>query len=520
MSAVRGHFDREAPNLSASRRSVNEFRYTFRQTLLDRSNRSHSVRGTDKQVASRDVSATAFNQIAISALIALELGIVLALFRILVSDPAPGIFAGSLRRAATRMLRPAKRDARISRRLRSIRAVLWRVHRPITILLAAGLLAIPARVTWGPLANSTQSTSYLQALWVVVAASLGLSVAMVAFAFQAFVSIGRDVHGGTLREFADETRLLDAIGFGILTLVIIGTVLLHVGHESPHGWAAACATAFSVATLFGVLYVVNRVLVSLDERELLRMRSRRLERTVQRAMFEQLREQAAQSILQTTRMPIRRAYLPPRDSLAIPARKSGEIYDVKLGTLTRAMKTQGSSAELAVSIGNRIDKGEPLMWLLGAQGRPSWSVRRAVKIGRGPREKLAQALLEQLGQLHQQAVQAARDGLEDRWRQIADGYEQVLLALPPAAAEFDIPFAGIVAAPGFFGIGPLQRIQRYLFEETRAAIDADNAQVVEEITAFPSRIAARAVEIGAPTIATSMLALYPDLYQLALERSK
>jgi hypothetical protein len=345
------------------------------------------------------VSATAFNQIAISALIVLELGAVLALFRILTSDPAPGIFGGSLRRAASRMLRPAARNARVRHRLRRLSAGLWGMRRPMTILLAAGLLAVPVTVTWGPLASSTESTGYLQALWVVVAASLGLSVAMIAFAFQAFVSIGRDVHGGTLREFADETLLLDAIGFGMLTLVIIGAVLLHVGHESPHGWAAACAAVFSAATLAVVLYVINRVVVSLDERELLRMRSRRLARTVQRAMFEQLREQAAESILISTRMPIRRAYLPPQNSLAIRARAAGEVHDVKLGTLARAMKGQGCTAQLAVSIGNSVDKDEPLIWLLGAQARSSWAIRRAVRIGRGPRQKPSQALLEQLGQL-------------------------------------------------------------------------------------------------------------------------
>lgn len=481
-------------------------------------NQPRSVHGTDS--LSRHVSPSAFNRIAISALIVVDLGAVLALFRILISDPAPGIFGGSLRRAATRMLRPAARDARIRHRMRRVGAAIWRVRRPMTILLTAGLLAIPATVTWGPLASSTESTGYLQALWVVVAASLGLSVAMVAFAFQAFVSIGRDVHGGTLREFADETLLLDAIGFGMLTLVIIGAVLLHVGHESPHGWAAACAAVFSAATLVAVLYVVNRVVISLDERELLRMRSRRLNRTVQRAMFEQLREQAAESILQSTRMPIRRTYLPPQDSLAIPAGASGEVHDIRLGTLARAMKGQGSNAELAVSIGNSVDQDEPLMWLLGAEARSSWAIRSAVRIGRGPRQKPTQALLEQLGQLHRQAVQAARDGLEERWRQIAESYEQVLLALPPAAAEFDVPFTGAVAAPGFFGVGPLQRIQRYLFDETRAAIDANSTQVVEEIAAFPGRIAAKAIKIGAPTIAASMLALYPDLYQLAQERSK
>jgi hypothetical protein len=42
VSAVRGHFDREAATVSASRPSVNEFRYTFRQTLLEMGTRASS----------------------------------------------------------------------------------------------------------------------------------------------------------------------------------------------------------------------------------------------------------------------------------------------------------------------------------------------------------------------------------------------------------------------------------------------------------------------------------------------
>lgn len=136
------------------------------------------------------------------------------------------------------------------------------------------------------------------------------------------------------------------------------------------------------------------------------------------------------------------------------------------------------------------------------------------------RQKPGQALLEQLSQLHRQAAHAAREGLQERWRQIADSYEQILLTLPPATDAYGQPFIGAIAAPGFFGVGPLQRIQRYIFEEARTAVDADNAELIDEILAFPARVARRAVRIGAPVIASTMLSLYPALYQLAQERSK
>lgn len=469
------------------------------------------------------MSRNLFDPIAIVTLFVFELVLVAALMRILATDPASAFFGGSLRKAATRLLRPAGRRIRWQRdggdALGSIWARRWWILPPA----ALGVLALQIPITWGPLADAKESTEYLETLWVVVAASLGLSVAMVAFAFQAFMSTGRETHGGTLREFADETLLQDAIRLGVLSLLTTGIVLLHVGHDNPAGWAATWAILLSIATLVAVPYVVWRVIVSLDERQLLRMRARRLKATVERAMRHQLTEQAAEVVLQKNHMPIKRAYVAPQGGSPVNAPYDGEIQDVKLGLIARTLRRQGRglTCHLAVSLGVRVDAGEPLLWLSGPTSeKPPRRLRRAVKINRDPGDRPDQKLLDQLKHLHSQGLDAATVGLHERWRQVADSYELVLLALPPASATFDVPFTGAVASPGFFGVGPLQRIQRYLFDEAKAAIKNDNPELVEAISYFPGQIARRAVKIGAPAIATSMLSLYPAMYHLAQERSQ
>jgi hypothetical protein len=462
-----------------------------------------------------------FNRAAILALLIIDVAAVVALMRILSADPAPAFFGGSLQRAATRMLRPAGRKARYKRAATSTLGAAWARRWWIAPFAATGMLAWRVPVSWGPLGDATESTEYLDALWVVVAASLGLSVAMVAFAFQAFMDSGRKIHGGTLQDFAEETRLLDAIRLGVLTLVVIGVVRLHIGHDSPAGWAAAWAIILSAATLTAVPYVVSRVVRSLDESGLLKMRERRLARTVKRAMLHQLTEQAAEAVLKNTPMPVARAYIPPPHTVRIESDATGEVCDIKLARLSRALqRDSGGSArarcDLAVSLGTRVDIDEPLMWIAGTNHRPAARrLRRAVKIRVPSGTRPDRALLDQLGQLHTQALEAAKQGLTDRWRQISESYEQVLLALPPAAASFNVQFTGQIAAPGFFGRGPLQSIRDHLFDELEVAVKYDNPDVVDAISYFPARIADRAVRIGAPAIATTMLSLYTSMYFLA-----
>ncbi len=464
------------------------------------------------------MSPTPLDRIELVALLILGLGLTAALLRILTADPAPGFFGGSLRRAATRMLGPSDRASRWKRDAEDSRRTLWRVRWRLLPIPAFAALALPVSIRWGPLATTTESTNYLDTIWIVVAASMGLSVAMVAFAFQAFMTSGRRVHGGSLLEFANETRLLDTIRLGVLSLFVTGTVLLKFGHDAPFGWAAAWATVLSAWTLLAGPYVVWRVVVSLDERQLLRMRSRRLKTTVARAMRHQLTQQAAEVVMQETRMPISRSLVTPAGAVTIEARKAGEVRDVKLGRLARQIqrRSRDLKCELAVSLGDQVDVGRPLLWLRGSSAEhPLPWIRRSVVVSRDADRRPDRELLDQLASLHRRGLDAARDGLYEQWRQVADGYELVLLALPPASATFEVSFAGAVAAPGFFGFGPLQRIQRYLFDEVRAAVKSDQSELVDAITYFPQHIATSAMKIGAPAIATTMLALYPSMYILA-----
>lgn len=466
------------------------------------------------------MSQTTLNRGLIVALILIGIGSTAALLRVLTADPAPGFFGGSLRRAAIRLLGPSDRGSRMHRgaadTARAMREARWWLMPPI----ALGVLTLPISITWGPLASARDSTTFLDAMWVVVAASLGLSVAMVAFAFQAFMTSGRRVHGGTLLEFADETGLLDAIRLGVLSLLVTGSVLLKVGHEAPHGWAAAWACVLSVLTLLAVPYVVKRVVVSLDERELLLARGRRLKSTVALAMRHQLIGQAAEAVLEQTRMPISRALVAPQGAVPIGSCGDGEVRDVKLGRLARAVQRrrrrgQELHCQLAVGVGDRVQAGRALLWLHGASAeRPPRWIRRCVVLRRDAVPPDTQ-LLDLLASLHQQGLEAARDGRYEQWRQVADGYELVLLALPPASATFEVPFSGAVAAPGFFGVGPLQRIQRYLFDEAREAVKHDHQELIDAIAYFPAHVATEATAIGAPVIAATMLALYPSMYILA-----
>jgi hypothetical protein len=469
------------------------------------------------------MSRTPLDRIELVVLLILGLGLTAALLRVLTADPAPGFFGGSLRRAATRVLGPSDRVSRWKRAAKDAGQTFRRVRWWLIPVPALAMLALPISIRWGPLATPKESTNYLDTIWIVVAASMGLSVAMVAFAFQAFMTSGRRVHGGSLLDFADETRLLGTIRLGVLSLFVTGTVLLKIGHDAPFGWAAAWAIVLSAWTLLAVPYVVWRVVVSLDERQLLLMRSRRLKATVARAMRHQLTQQAAEVVIQETRMPINRSLVTPVGAVTVEARKAGEVRDVKLGRIARQIqrRSRDLKCELAVGLGDQVDVGRPLLWLRGpsAEHPPPW-IRRSVVVNRDADRRPDRELLDQLASLHRRGLDAARDGLYEQWRQVADGYELVLLALPPASATFEVSFAGAVAAPGFFGFGPLQRIQRYLFDEVRAAVKSDQSELVDAITYFPQHIATSAMKIGAPAIATTMLALYPSMYILARRGSE
>lgn len=334
-----------------------------------------------------------------------NLSLIGGLFLMLRHEPAPAFSRYSLRKQAGLVLFPTNRRERLTIRLRSI-SPRFPVATEVAPYLALGLaLALPFPIAisgaklpiafeFGPLNEAKESEEYLRTLWQVVAASLALSIAMVAFAFEAFVSRGQEHHGGTLTEFARETRLVAAVRLGVTALVVNGLVLLEIGHDAPRGWSAFWAIFLSAATLLAVPFVIGRVLRGLEFGQLLEMRRKRLDHAVDAALRRQLLSQAADVVLRNAN-------------------------------------------------------------------------------------------------------------------------ERVLLALPRAAGRLGLPFEGAIAAPGFFGFGPLQRIRDYLHDELTEALKVDNRHIVDAVAHVPDRVAREAVQLGALEVARAMWSLYPAMYYAA-----
>jgi hypothetical protein len=451
--------------------------------------------------------------VAISGLILLGLG---GLLRMLYYDPAPALVNLSLRRNALRSL-PARANAGVGLRIRDSWAgrLSW-VRFALYALAVLAVVRVPIDLRWGPLGDSQRSNDYISTMWQVVAAALGMSVAMIAFAFQAFQSAGQRAYGGSLKEFARESGLVLLIEAGIAALLVDGVVLAGWGYRAPGGWAGGWAILVSTLALLLVGAVVHRVLSLLDDRALREMRTRRVHRLVQEAMRQQLTGQAADIWLANSRLGIGHAILVPAGFTPIYGDREGAVRHIWIGPLARfAARRRGLQLSLAVGLDQTVDASTALLYVRGNAEQVPRRLVRAIRI-RPQRDDIPNAALSgALARLHQQAMTAATVGDELEWTAISKSYEQILLALPEAAAEWGVPFAGAVASPGFFGHGPVQQIAQFVYDELVAAVDSNSRGLIGPITYFPQRVASTATELGAPAIAGPMLGIFPAMYRLA-----
>jgi hypothetical protein len=430
-------------------------------------------------------------------------------------------------------LRGMARDALLNnRRLRWTRIArdLRERHRIVTELapfLVLGLiLYLPVVAGDLPTMSETfarveSSEDFLQTMWQVVAGALGLSVAMIAFAFEAFFSSSHRQVGGSLREFAGETRLLIVVRLGVAALLIDGLVLLGVGHEAPMGWAALWATFLSAMTLLGVPYVLSKVVKALEVDELLRMRRKRLRQTVAEAMWQQLLGQAADAILfATPDLGVRRELLKPKAEVALRPATEGVVRDVYLGALARLAAVRAApgkdvSVSVLVGLGTRVS---PQSEVLGMTDESDGWVRRwamrAVRIEGSRVPSAERRLLDQLGRLHSEATVTLREGRVEDWRPIGDLYRLVLIELVRAAKRHAVAFEGAVAAPGVFGFGPAQRISGYLRDELAEAVRTESADGADAVAYLPGMISREALGEGALSVVEEMLGLYPSMYMI------
>ncbi len=433
--------------------------------------------------------------------------------------PAPVARRLSLRRMARGLLIGHSPRERVRRR--------WIETRENRLVRAVGFAALGAVIflpigfapgqTFG---DPDPASGFIGTMWQVVAGALGLSVAMIAFAFEAFFSSAQRRVGGSLREFARDTHLLSAVQLGVLALVIDGAVLLGIGHGAPAGWAAIWATVLSAATLISVPIVLSRVVRSLDFDELVRLRRRRLGRIVEEAMWHQLLGQAAEAVLRgSPALGVQRDWMRSGESVALRAGREGTIRDVRIGSLlriaARARRRWAPPIRLMQGLGDSVEKSSEILTLpLAASARERRAARRAVAIIRPTDTPPDRRLADQLDRLHADAKSALREGQVEDWRPIGSFYRLVLIELAANAKRFEVDFEGAIAAPGLLGFGPVQRIAGYLRKELEAAVESQSGDAADAVAYLPGMIAREALEQGAVTVARQMLALYASMYWL------
>jgi hypothetical protein len=394
------------------------------------------------------------------------------------------------------------------------------------IAVAVGILFIPVSVRFGPFDSQHDSRAYLDTTWQVVATAFGLSVAIIAVLFSALLAGTARTVGISLLDFARGTGMMTVVRLGVCALLLDGLVLLPLGHDAPAGWAGFVAVALSGLTLLSVLWVFERAVVSLDPRGLARLRIENLRRVAERALHAQLLRQAGEAYLgqHGPSGGIHRSLSSSQGDLCVATKRSGEVRDIRLRRLYRVIATEsahGRNTSLRLLglevLGAGVTAGQDIAAVAaGTSVSVSRRVRRAFKIRRR-RARPDAELRDELDGLHRQALAAIREGDRQVWDLISEAYQEAMLALPRAAASYSLPFAGAVAAPGPFGLGPLDRVQHYLYEEMEAAIRTHDRSFALDVAYLPVRIAQAAAPLNAPALVKAMLDLYPALYLLAQE---
>ncbi len=392
-----------------------------------------------------------------------------------------------------------------------------RVSTRVALIIALGLFTFVPRwqINFGPFQTEDDAREYLQTLWQVVAAAVGVSVALIAFVFEAFVSSAERRHGGTLREFSRQTHILWLFDLAAFSLLLDGLALAGVGHNAPAGWSGLVAAMASGLTLMVLLVAVPRIILrSLDPEQLTQMRLRTTRALAQRAVREQLIGQiVANELFAGKESGVGFGFLGLSKGVAIEARRAGVLHDVRRGTLLRALRGLGLNsdrpAEVVAEVERAIRRGSPLLVLPEPVGRlRQWRIRRAFRIRRRAEQLASTALEQALERLGQQIVGAVQRADETEWRALDSLLRDVLLELPRAVARLGLTFDGAVSRPGWFRRTPAERIFGIIDAAFQQALRDGSHDLAESILYSPYHVASEAQGLPAPGLVDDAAGFY------------
>lgn len=130
--------------------------------------------------------------------------------------------------------------------------------------------------------------------------------------------------------------------------------------------------------------------------------------------------------------------------------------------------------------------------------------------------KYRSAYLEAAERIHADAVAAIRAGDTARYGEIADLYEELMMAFPRTWQEYGERYIPALAQ-GLDFLGPLQHLTQNLFEELALAIREGRRESAFDAAGVPFRIAIAAADLGATALVRDMLRLQIEGYRLASE---
>ena len=358
---------------------------------------------------------------------------------------------------------------------------------------------------------SADASSFIEVLWQVQGAALGLSLAVVLFVFQ---SVHGSRLGGSLHDFAEETWLFPIFYAGLIGLVLDGLVLLHVGQGAPGGWAASWAVIWAAATAVALGFLFVSTIHTIDPRSLHRLRLRRTRRAIEDEIEDVIFRRVALVLLEQfcrtnsieyASMFGRRA----PGAVSIDSKREGEVRNIRLrrlrGIASASVERGLSSPALHVEIGSSVRAGTAMVSVDVAHGASTGKIRRSFRIRRRDSERF-RTILEDL---HDEALIAIRTPSPATYGAITELYEHVLLVLPETWARYGQQYVGGIAGGTHpFDLTVQDYLERQLYEEMTQAARSGSRDIAHDALDLPIVVAERGLELKALALTRRMISLW------------
>lgn len=430
---------------------------------------------------------------------------------------------GSFPRSLRKLVRKELGSLRAGSRLQAARSAASRTWQSLpggirTLLgpvsaatIALGGLFIPGPAWLPALADPAAAIGFLGALWQVIGATSGLAVAVVFFVFQGLHS----TRPTAMRDAGVAGPFQLVVYLGVTALLVLGLVLLGIGHGAPGGWAAAWATfiaGLSVASLALVFAVMLRAV------DVSRLHQRRLLMISRHAALyveteAQLRAGLAMldKLADAVGIRLRILGLPGTMPAAVLAERGGIVADINLRRLhelsTRIAAVGGSQPELSAHIGHEVSAGTPLIGLSINDSEALRIARKVVRIRRVRGYRFNFDVNQIAAELHDEAIQAIRGARLGAYEEIAEAQASLLLAIPESWQQgFGQVYTNELASSVFpLRLGAVDRVARNIYEQVGAALSIEVREIALSAAYQPIHIANRAIRAGADGLVNEML---------------